>query len=95
MQLEELYQKVIDWTTDEQIRRDAEVHQLQHGYNSLLFLPAAEKPARLEKVLSWAKGLVILEHPEWLAWSLVFEMKDCHTLGEFFICLRELQLIQP
>ncbi|KAL8738690.1 MAG: hypothetical protein Q9181_000574 [Wetmoreana brouardii] len=80
--LETLYQHVIDWTDDDTTRRLYEEKLLQHAYDTLIVLPAAEKASKRERVVRLAQGLVILKHPFHLAWKISLEWKDIEQLEE-------------
>lgn len=75
-ELEDLYQHVIDWTSDDEERRTYEEKLLQHAYDHLCALPAEEKRAKREKVLKLANGMVIIKHPYKLAWDVELEWQD-------------------
>ncbi|KAK6533617.1 Superkiller protein 3, variant 2 [Orbilia ellipsospora] len=81
--LQDLYTKIINWTKDDQIRRDTEAKQLKLGYGYLEVLGAAEKPAQRQKVLEWARGIVILKIPYELAWKIEIEWQDVDTIGDY------------
>ncbi|KAL9587646.1 MAG: hypothetical protein Q9212_000100 [Teloschistes hypoglaucus] len=88
--LESLYQHVIDWTDDDDTRRLYEEKLLQHGYDTLLVLPQAQKNSKREEVVRLAQGMVILKHPFALAWKINLEWKDIERLGELDVgVLRE------
>ncbi|KAI5789864.1 hypothetical protein FPQ18DRAFT_38049 [Pyronema domesticum] len=80
--LEDLYQRILDWSDDEEIRRNVDCKQLQHAYDKLTVFPKEQKLAQRVKVESWARGLVILKYPFELAWKIVIEWKDCESLGD-------------
>lgn len=80
--LEELYQNIIDWSDNEELRRDIESRLLKHGYDKLLALPMGEKQKQRAKVLKWAEGTVILKYPSLLAWRMEIEWKNCYSLGK-------------
>ncbi|KAA8909787.1 hypothetical protein FN846DRAFT_941480 [Sphaerosporella brunnea] len=79
-QLEELYQNILNWSDDEELRRQIDCKLLQHAYNKLLVFPKENKLEQRVKVENWARGLVILKYPFELAWRIVIEWKDCETL---------------
>ncbi|KAK6363196.1 Superkiller protein 3 [Orbilia blumenaviensis] len=81
--LQDLYTKIIDWTKDDQVRRDTEAKQLKLGYSYLEVLGAADKPDQREKVLEWAKGIVIIRVPYELAWKLEIEWQDLDNIGDY------------
>ena len=80
--LEELYQKVIDWHLDDDIRRQYEEKLLLRAHDTLMVLPREEKLSKLEKVMKIANGMVILKHPFLLAWQIVLEWKEIEYLNE-------------
>ncbi|CUS14034.1 unnamed protein product [Tuber aestivum] len=80
--LEELYQELINWSDDEEVRREADTKLLQHCYEKLLAFPKEKKPKLRNKVWKLADGLVILKYPYELAWDIVLEWKDCEKIGE-------------
>jgi len=81
-----MYQKIINWSHDDNIRRIYETKQIQLGYNTLLVLPAAEKEEQRATVLKWSQGLTILKAHFELAWTLCIEWRNCESLG-MFICV--------
>ncbi|KAL8949868.1 MAG: hypothetical protein Q9222_004061 [Ikaeria aurantiellina] len=87
--LETLYQRVIDYTDDDAIRRSYEEKLLQHAYDTLIVLPSAQKGEKLLEVTRLAKGLVILKHPFQLAWKIVLEWEDVERLEELDLGLLE------
>lgn len=78
--LEELYQCIIDWSNDEDNRRQYEEKLLQRAFDTLTTLPAQDKAAKRDQVDRLARGLVILKHPFALAWSIVLEWKDVESI---------------
>lgn len=81
-ELEKLYQLVIDWSKDDDVRREYEEKLLQRAYDVLLVVSAEHKPAKLDQVLTLAEGMVIIHHPFKLAWDLVLETRDLDNLGD-------------
>ena len=80
--LESLYEGIIDWTHDDEIRRQSEEKLLQHAYDTLVVLPAAKKAAKRQQVQKMAQGLVILKHQFLLAWTIDLEWKDVADMEE-------------
>ena len=80
--LESLYQSIIDWTHDDEIRRQYEEKLLQHAYDTLIVVPAARKAAKRKQVQKMAQGLVILKHQFLLAWTIDLEWKDVANIEE-------------
>ncbi|KAJ6261829.1 hypothetical protein Dda_2628 [Drechslerella dactyloides] len=85
--LQDIYAHIINWTKDDQVRRDTEAKQLKLGYNYLEVLPAAEKAAQRAKVLEWAKGIVILKVPLELAWKIEIEWQDHKSISHYDVSL--------
>lgn len=81
--LEHLYNCIIDWTGDDDLRRLYEEKVLQRAYDTLLVLPFQRKSEKREQVQKLAQGLVILKHPFALAWRIVLEWKDAERLEEW------------
>lgn len=74
--LESIYEKIIDWTHDDDIRRQSEETLLQHAYDTLIVMPTAKKAAKRKQVQKLSEGLVILKHQFMLAWRIDMEWKD-------------------
>lgn len=79
--LEELYQNILNWSDDEDLRRQIDCKLLQHAYHKLLVFPKENKLEQRLKVENWARGLVILKYPFELAWRIVIEWRDCESIG--------------
>lgn len=84
--LEGLYQEILNWSDDEEVRRMVDTKLLQHGYDKLLVAPKEQKQKQREKVVKWAEGLVILKYPFELAWKIVIEWRDCENIGRIPRC---------
>lgn len=80
-ELEDLYQKIIDWAIDDDSRRQYEEKLLERAHETLLVLPLEQKAAKLDQVLTMAEGMVIIHHPFFPAWELVLESRDAEDLG--------------
>ena len=88
--LEALYEQVINWSSDDEVRRQYEERLLKHAYDMLVFLPIEQKFVKLDQVLSLAEGMVIIHHPLSLAWDVVLESRDLDDLREMDVnILRE------
>ena len=81
--LEYLYGCIIDWTSDDALRREYEEKVLQRAYDTLAVLPLQRKEAKLAQVRKLAEGLVILKHPFLLAWMVTLEWKDTETIEAY------------
>ena len=78
--LESLYGSIIEWTTDDDLRRLYEEKLLQRAYDTLAVLPLQRKEEKRLQVLKFAQGLVILKHPFAMAWLIVLEWKDVEKI---------------
>ncbi|KAI8939815.1 hypothetical protein NX059_003553 [Plenodomus lindquistii] len=74
--LEGLYEELINWTNDDELRRDYEERLLQRAYDTLLVLPAGEKEEKREKVMKLAHDMVVIKHPYLLAWNIELEWRS-------------------
>ncbi|KAI9676880.1 MAG: Superkiller protein 3 [Caeruleum heppii] len=81
--LEDIYQNIIDWTNDDEVRRQYEEKLLRHAYDTLTTLPAEQKQLKRSRVEEVARGMVILKHPYPLAWHIVLEWKDAESMIEW------------
>ena len=80
--LESLYESIIDWTHDDEIRRQHEEKLLQHAYDTLIVIPMAKKAEKRKRVQKMAQGLVILKHQFLLAWTIDLEWKDATNIED-------------
>ncbi|KAK2744007.1 Superkiller protein 3 [Myotisia sp. PD_48] len=88
--LDTLYQGIIDWTNDDQIRRTYEEKLLQRTYDHLCSLPASRKSEHRDTVYNAARGMVIIKHPFELAWKIVIDWNDVVCLSDMdFTLLRD------
>lgn len=75
--LEEIYNKIIDWTTDDEIRRQYEEKLVQRCLEALVILPPGDaKTEKRAKVFKLATDMVIIKHPYKLAWDIAIEWQD-------------------
>ncbi len=81
--LEQIYQAIIDWSNEDDVRREYEERLLRRAYDVLVVLPTQEKAQKREQVYQLAKGIVILKHPYELAWEIILEWKDGESLAEW------------
>ena len=81
--LEHFYGCVIDWSTDDDIRRLYEERLLQRAYNTLAVLPGPQKTEKRTQVQKLADGMVIIRHPFPLAWQVVLEWKDVEQISKW------------
>ncbi|KAF2760849.1 TPR-like protein [Pseudovirgaria hyperparasitica] len=88
--LEELYQQVIDWTNEDDVRREYEEKLLQRIYDVLVVTPSDKKEERRKQVIKMAEGMVIIKHSFLLAWQIELEWKDVEEIAEMDVnVLRE------
>ncbi|KAI0475503.1 tetratricopeptide-like protein [Xylariaceae sp. FL0804] len=80
--LVEIYEQLISWSSDDDVRRQYEEKLLQFRYDRLLVTPAADKPAELQVVQKLANDMVIIKHPFKLAWDIALEWTDCKEIGD-------------
>ncbi|MCJ1399353.1 Superkiller protein 3 [Xylographa trunciseda] len=81
--LEYLYGCIIDWTSDDELRRLYEEKILQRAYDTLAVLPLKQKEAKRAQVKKLAEGLVILKHPFALAWRITLEWQDTEVMEAY------------
>jgi superkiller protein 3 len=81
-ELSELYQGMIDWTSDDEQRREYEDKKLARVYDHLLVMGQDEKEELRKQVMEMAHGMVIIKHPNPLAWDIELEWKDLEKIGD-------------
>ena len=86
-QLEALYGAIIDWSHDDETRRQYEEKLLQRAYDHLIILPGPKKEEKRGRVQKLAEGLVILKHPFLLAWRIKLEWDDHDELQDMDVGL--------
>ena len=74
--LEGIYESIIIWTSDDELRREYEEKLLQRAYDTLLVLPAGKKEEKRDKVMKLAHDMVIIKHPFFLAWQIELEWRS-------------------
>lgn len=74
--LEGIYEEIINWTRDDELRREYEEKLLERAYDTLLVLPAGEKAAKRDKVMRLAHDMVVIKHPYLLAWNIELEWRS-------------------
>ncbi|KAF1946389.1 hypothetical protein EJ02DRAFT_393951 [Clathrospora elynae] len=74
--LEGIYEAIIDWTRDDELRREYEEKLLARAYDTLLVLPAGEKKEKRDKVMKLAHDMVVIKHPNLLAWTIELEWRS-------------------
>lgn len=72
-----IYRELINWSNDDDVRRNYEEKLLQHCHDRLLAFPHGEEKAReLQVVLKLASDMVIIKHPHRLAWEISIDWRD-------------------
>jgi tetratricopeptide (TPR) repeat protein len=74
--LEGIYEEIINWTRDDELRRVYEEKLLERAYEHLLVLPSGEKAEKRDKVMKLAHDMVIIRHPFSLAWHIELEWRS-------------------
>ncbi|KAI4693123.1 uncharacterized protein J4E88_001494 [Alternaria novae-zelandiae] len=74
--LEGIYEEIIDWTGDDELRREYEEKLLARAYDTLMVLPSGEKAEKREKVMKLAHDMVVIKHPNLLAWTIELEWRS-------------------
>ncbi|KAI0418833.1 tetratricopeptide [Xylaria grammica] len=78
-----VYEQLILWSNDDEIRRQYEEKLLQFRYDRLLVTPTADKGAELQVVQKLANDMVIIKHPFKLAWDIAIEWRDCKEIKDW------------
>lgn len=74
--LEGIYEEIINWTNDDELRRDYEEKLLERVYDTMLVLPADAKDEKRQKVMKLAHDMVVIKHPYHLAWQIELEWRS-------------------
>ncbi|KAI4697825.1 uncharacterized protein J4E84_000958 [Alternaria hordeiaustralica] len=74
--LEGVYEEIINWTGDDELRREYEEKLLARAYDTLMVLPSGEKAEKREKVMKLAHDMVVIKHPNLLAWTIELEWRS-------------------
>lgn len=84
--LEHLYTQLINWTSDDDLRRSYEEKLIQYCYERLLASPSGPaKTQEQEKVLGLANDMVLIKHPFKLAWDIAIDWQDKKEVKEWDI----------
>ncbi|CAI9636161.1 unnamed protein product [Alternaria burnsii] len=73
---EGIYEEIINWTRDDELRREYEEKLLARAYDTLMVLPSGEKADKREEVMKLAHDMVIIKHPNLLAWTIELEWRS-------------------
>ncbi|KAK0114616.1 Superkiller protein 3 [Cadophora gregata] len=95
--LEELYGQVIDWSNDDEIRRQYEEKLVQRCVEALSVLPSGpDKIEKRKKAMKLANDMVIIKHPFKMAWDIAIEWKDAENIRDLDVnVLREYYTFFP
>jgi len=74
--LEGIYEEIINWTRDDELRREYEEKLLARAYDTLMVLPSGEKAEKREKIMKLAHDMVVIKHPNLLAWTIELEWRS-------------------
>lgn len=90
-QLSHIYRQLINWTSDDELRRATEEKLLRHCYDRLIVTPAGpEKSTQRDIVTKLANDMVIIKHPFKFAWDIAIDWKDHKDIAEWDVnILRE------
>lgn len=80
--LESLYENVINWTHNDEIRLQYEEKLLQHAYDTLTVVPTTQKTVKRQQVQKMAQGMVILKRQFLLSWTIDLQWKDVADIEE-------------
>ncbi|KAK7908941.1 antiviral protein [Apiospora marii] len=79
-----VYEQLINWTNDDDVRRQYEEKLLQFRYDRLMnFAPGPEKQAELAVVEKLAADMVIIKHPYRLAWDVAINWQDHEEVKDY------------
>ncbi|PHH80330.1 hypothetical protein CDD80_1969 [Ophiocordyceps camponoti-rufipedis] len=85
--LEHLYRQLINWTSDDNVRRMYEEKLLQYCHDRLLVLPSAVKLEQQSVVIGLARDMVIIKHPFKLAWDIAVNWQDNKEISDWDVDL--------
>jgi hypothetical protein len=74
--LEGIYEDIINWTGDDDVRREYEENLLETAYETLMALPNGAEDKKREKVMKLAHDMVVIRHPYLLAWQIELEWRS-------------------
>lgn len=82
--LEHLFGQIINWTSDDELRRNYEEKLLQYCYDRLLTYAAGPiKDQERQKVYGLANDMVVINHPFKLAWDIAINWQDNKEIKEW------------
>ena len=81
--LEHIYRQLINWTSDDDLRRTYEEKLLQYCYDRLLSTaPGSLKEEEQKKVHGLARDMVVIKHPYKLAWDITIDWEDAKEIKD-------------
>ncbi|KAL9114116.1 MAG: hypothetical protein Q9227_001888 [Pyrenula ochraceoflavens] len=81
--LESLYQQMIGWSNDDEVRRSYEEKLFQRAYDTLVALSQEDKPSKRDEVLRMANGIVIIKHSFQPAWNVAVDWVDADKVEDW------------
>ncbi|KAK7206873.1 hypothetical protein BZA70DRAFT_117069 [Myxozyma melibiosi] len=81
-ELEKYYDLLLNWSDDDQTRRQVEGKLLTFLYNKLLVLQPKDRQQTKLQLYKMATEMVVLHSPIELAWSITLDWNDCRDLSE-------------
>jgi len=84
--LEHIYRQLINWTSDDDVRRTYEEKLIRYCYERLLATaPGDTKTQEQAKVLGLANDMVAINHPYKLAWDLAIDWQDHKNVKDWSV----------
>ncbi|CAG8300936.1 unnamed protein product [Penicillium salamii] len=81
--LDQLYRGIIDWTNDDEQRRQYEEKLFHRTYEDLCVSPAEQKEEKKEIVFKAARDMVIIKHPFEPAWKVFLTWQDVKSFSDY------------
>lgn len=82
--LEHIYRQLINWVSDDDVRRQFEEKLILYCHDRLLVLPAGEpKDLERRKVFGLANDMVAINYPYKLAWDIAIDWQDKKDIREY------------
>ncbi|KEY67918.1 hypothetical protein S7711_02128 [Stachybotrys chartarum IBT 7711] len=82
--LEYIFRQLINWTSDDDLRRTYEEKLLHYCYERLLAAPQGDtKTSEQQKVFRLASDMVLINHPYKLAWDIAVDWQDKKEIREW------------
>ncbi|CAG7918435.1 unnamed protein product [Penicillium olsonii] len=81
--LDQLYRGIIDWTNDDEVRRQYEEKLFHRAYEDLCVSPPDQKEEKQKLVFKAAQDMVIIKHPFEPAWKVFLTWQDVQSFSEY------------